>query len=125
LHFVQNCEKKGVYTIKYVNVNHPQLRPSISLYPDGLNSIANINKKVCEQSSGLFLEATGQSLPHRSQTVSASAISRFLNHYQWSVRAVIRVVRVEMIGQVKAERGAGRRPILTVILDMTTRRKNW
>ena len=71
------------------------------------------------------MEATGQSLPHHSQTVSASAISRFVNHYQWSVRTVIRVVRAEMIGQVKAERGDQRRPILTVILDMTTRRKNW
>lgn len=72
---------------------------------------------------GLFLEATGQSLPQHSQTVSASAISRFLNHYQWSVRAVIRVVRAEIIRQVKAERGLGRRPILTVILDMTTLEK--
>lgn len=72
---------------------------------------------------GLFLEATGQSLPTHSQTVSASAISRFLNHYQWSVRAVIRVVRAEIIRQVKAERGLGRRPILTVILDMTTLEK--
>lgn len=97
----------------------------MSLYPDGLNALANINKKVCEQSSGRFLEATGQSLPHHSQTVNASAISGFLNHYQWSVRAVTRVVRSEIISQVKAERGAQRRPILTVILDLTTRRKNW
>ncbi len=72
---------------------------------------------------GIFLEATGQSLPQHSQTVSPSAISRFLNHYQWSVRAIIRVLRVEIIRQVKAERGLGRRPILTVILDMTTLEK--
>jgi hypothetical protein len=72
---------------------------------------------------GLFLEATGQSLPHHSQTVSASAISRFLNHYQWSMRAVIRVVRAEIIRQVKAERRAGRRPMLQVILDLTTLEK--
>lgn len=74
---------------------------------------------------GLFLEATGQSLPQHSQTVSASAISRFLNHYQWSVRVVVRVVRAEIVRQVKAERGLGRRPILTVILDTIARRKNW
>src|SRR4028118_939343 len=67
---------------------------------------------------GLFLEAKGQSLPHHSQTVSASAISRFLNDYQCSVRAVIRVVRAQMSGQVKPERGTQKRPILTVILDM-------
>jgi hypothetical protein len=72
---------------------------------------------------GLFREATGQSLPHHSQTVSASAISRFLNHYQWSMRAVIRVVRAEIIRQVKAERRAGRRPMLQVILDLTTLEK--
>lgn len=72
---------------------------------------------------GLFLEATGQSLPHHCQTVSASALSRFLNHYQWSVRAVILVVRAEIIRQVKAERQGGRRPILQLILDMTTLEK--
>jgi hypothetical protein len=72
---------------------------------------------------GLFLEAIGQSLPQHSQTVSASAISRFLNHYQWSVRGVIRVVRTEIIRQVQAEKRSGRRPILTVILDMTTLEK--
>jgi len=54
------------------------------------------------------MEATGQSLPHHSQTVSASAISRFLNHYQWSVRAVIGVGSAERIGQVQAERGTQR-----------------
>lgn len=72
---------------------------------------------------GLFLEATGQSLPQHSTTVSASALSRFLNHYQWSVRAVIRVVRAEIIRQVKAEKRPGRRPKLQLILDMTTLEK--
>lgn len=72
---------------------------------------------------GLFLEATGQSLPQHCQTVSASAISRFLNHYNWPVRAVIRVVRAEIVRQIKAEIHFGRRPILTVILDLTTLEK--
>ncbi len=72
---------------------------------------------------GLFLEATGQSLPHHSTTVSASALSRFLNHYQWSVRAVIRVVRAEIIRLAQSEKLPGRRPILQVILDMTTLEK--
>lgn len=72
---------------------------------------------------GLFLEATGQSLPHHSTTVSASAISRFLNHYQWSVRTVIRVVRAEIIRLVQAEKMPGRRPKLLLILDMTTLEK--
>lgn len=72
---------------------------------------------------GLFLEATGQSLPHHSTTVSPSALSRFLNHYPWSVKAVIRVIRAEIMRTVKAEKRPGRRPILQVILDMTTLEK--
>jgi hypothetical protein len=72
---------------------------------------------------GLFLEATGQSLPNHATTVSASALSRFLNYYQWSVRSVIRVVRAEIIRQVKAEKLPGRRPKLELILDMTTLEK--
>ena len=68
---------------------------------------------------GLFLEATGQSLPHHSTTISASAISRFLNHYQWSVRAVIRVVRAEIIRLAQAEKNARySEPKLLVILAL-------
>ena len=73
---------------------------------------------------GLFLEATGQSLPHHSTTISASAISRFLNHYQWSVRAVIRVVRAEIIRLAQAEKNARySEPKLLVILALTTLEK--
>ena len=72
---------------------------------------------------GLFLEATGHSLPEHSQTVSGSAISRFLNQYNWSTRAVIRAIRADIVAQIKAERPPGRRPILQVILDMTTLEK--
>ena len=72
---------------------------------------------------GLFLEATGQSLPEHSKTVSPSAISRFLNKYNWSTRAVIREVRASIVMQIKAERPVGRRPVLQVILDLTTLEK--
>lgn len=68
---------------------------------------------------GLFLEATGQALPQHSETVSPSAISRFLNKYNWSCRSLIRVVRGQIVAQIQAERRCGRRPILQVILDMT------
>lgn len=71
---------------------------------------------------GLFLEATGN-IPAHSQTVSASAISRFLNSYQGSTRAVIRAVRANLLAQILAQRPPGRRPILQVILDMTTLEK--
>ncbi len=46
---------------------------------------------------GLFLEATGQSVPQHSQTVSPSALSRFLNKYnsknsvQLSVQYVLKL----------------------------------
>ncbi|MGL4623209.1 MAG: IS701 family transposase, partial [Chroococcidiopsis sp.] len=42
---------------------------------------------------GLFLEAQGHPLPQQTQIKSASALSRFLNHYQWSTRSVIRATR--------------------------------
>lgn len=73
---------------------------------------------------GLFLEATGRSLPEHSQTVSASALSRFLNKYTWSTRAVIRAVRADIVAQILSDqRPRGRRPILEVVLDMTTLEK--
>lgn len=68
---------------------------------------------------GLFLEATGQALPQHSEAVSPSALSRFLNKYNWPCRAVIRMVRAQIVAQIQAERHCGRRPILQVILDMT------
>lgn len=38
----------------------------------------------------LFLEAHGHPLPEHCKTKSASALSRFLNVYDWSTRSVIR-----------------------------------
>ena len=39
---------------------------------------------------GLFLAAQGYPLPQHTQVKSASSLSRFLNHYSWSTRGVIR-----------------------------------
>jgi hypothetical protein len=72
---------------------------------------------------GLFLSATGHSLPEHSQTVSASALSRFLNQYNWSTSSIIRRVRAQIVAQIQAERPPGRRPILQVVFDMTTLEK--
>ena len=80
----------------------------------------------------LFLQASGRlptaelrlTLPEHSQTLSASALSRFLNKYQWSCRAVIRAVRKSALQQIlAAESVVGRRPTLQVILDLTTLEK--
>jgi hypothetical protein len=40
----------------------------------------------------LFLEAQGHPLPQQTSVKSASSLSRFLNHYDWSTRRVIGMV---------------------------------
>lgn len=72
---------------------------------------------------GLFLEGRGTPLPEHCQTKSASALSRFLNKYSWSIRQVIRAVRSAAIQQVLSQPRLGRRPTLQVILDLTTLEK--
>ncbi|MBW4573486.1 MAG: hypothetical protein KME31_37710 [Tolypothrix carrinoi HA7290-LM1] len=42
---------------------------------------------------GLFLNAQGHPLPQHSKSKSPSALSRFLNVYDWSTRGVIRTTR--------------------------------
>ncbi|MBD2259312.1 transposase [Pseudanabaena sp. FACHB-2040] len=71
----------------------------------------------------LFLKAQGSPLPQHSELKSASALSRFLNHYAWSVRGVIRQVRGALREQLQRYRPRGRRPHLQVILDLTTLEK--
>ncbi len=46
---------------------------------------------------GLFLEAQGHPFPHHCQMKSASALSRFFNHYPWSTRAVLRTTRQRVL----------------------------
>lgn len=66
----------------------------------------------------LFLEATGSPLPNYCQVKSASALSRFLNQYQWSTRKVIRAVRSAALQQILSQPTRGRRPTLQVIIDL-------
>jgi Transposase DDE domain len=72
---------------------------------------------------GLFLEAQGHPLPQYSSLKSAGALSRFLNHYSWSTRQVIRVVRQALLEQLLKYCPKGRRPWLQVIVDLTTLEK--
>jgi hypothetical protein len=72
---------------------------------------------------GLFLAATGSPLPQYCQTKSASALSRFLNQYQWSTREVIKAVRSAARQQILSQLTKGRRPTLQVIVDLTTLEK--
>ena len=68
---------------------------------------------------GLFLEAQGHPLPQHCQTKSASALSRFLNHYEWSTRSVLRTTRhqvLQQIGRHLPSSGSS----LKVLIDLTT-----
>jgi hypothetical protein len=72
-----------------------------------------------------FLESDGNPRPERAPVKSPSAFSRFLNLYDWNARAIIRAVRNAILTQiwaVHAER-KGRRPILEIIVDLTTLEK--
>lgn len=71
----------------------------------------------------LFLRAQGTPLPEHSQLKSASALSRFLNLYTWSVRGLIRRLRQAVRQQLQQYRPRGRRPHLQVIVDLTTLEK--
>lgn len=71
----------------------------------------------------LFLRAQGAPLPEHSDLKSASALSRFLTVYTWSVRQIIRQMRQAIREALQRHRPRGRRPHLQVILDMTTLEK--
>lgn len=72
---------------------------------------------------GLFLQAQGHPLPQQCKAKSASALSRFLNLYAWSTRCLIRESRRMVIQQILSQPRVGRKPILQVIIDLTTLEK--
>ncbi|NEO17827.1 MULTISPECIES: transposase [unclassified Moorena] len=80
-------------------------------------------QETLESIFGLILCGQGNSVPDHCQTKSASAISRFLNNYQWSTRSLIRTVRSLIIKFILDQRKRGRKPTLQVILDLTTLEK--
>jgi len=71
---------------------------------------------------GLFLEAQGHPLPQQCQTKSASALSRFLNHYEWSTRSVLRTTRHQVLQQIGSHLPGSGSP-LKVLIDLTTLEK--
>lgn len=71
---------------------------------------------------GLFLEAQGHPLPQHAQVKSASALSRFLNQYQWSTRGVIRATRKAIFQQIQQHCPHKNAP-LQVLIDLTTLEK--
>lgn len=67
---------------------------------------------------GRFLEAQGYPLPQHTQVKSASSLSRFLNHYNWSTRSVIRTTRQTVLQQVTRHPPHPSTP-LRVLIDLT------
>lgn len=91
-------------------------------------TLLNLMPSAYQQASlqalfGLFFQAQGHPLPQHSPLKSASALSRFLNQYAWSTRRVIRATRQAALQQVLAQPRVGRRPVLQVIVDLTTAEK--
>lgn len=71
---------------------------------------------------GLFLEAQGHALPQHTQVKSAPSLSRFLNHYHWSTRSVIRTTRQAVLQQI-AQHPAHPSTPLRVLIDVTSLEK--
>lgn len=69
-----------------------------------------------------FLAALGQPGFCRSPAKSPSAISRFVNHYAWSLRTLVRAMRHHALDAFQSYQGGrrGRRPIIEIIVDMTS-----
>ncbi len=71
---------------------------------------------------GLFLQAQGHPLPQHTQLKSPSSLSRFLNHYRWSTRGVIRTTRRKVVQQV-SQHPPHRSVPLRVLIDLTSLEK--
>jgi hypothetical protein len=68
---------------------------------------------------GLFLGADGHGVPDHTEVKSPSALSRFLNHYPWSTREVIRVMRQGMREQLTRYSPRKDQPLM-VMIDLTS-----
>ena len=73
----------------------------------------------------LFLKGDGCPTLRRSSSKSPAALSRFLNHYTWNARALIRISRQHALERLFAyyQQQRGRRPRLLVTVDLTTLKK--
>jgi hypothetical protein len=71
---------------------------------------------------GLFLGEEGHALPAYTEVKSPSALSRFLNHYSWSTRCVIRTVHRRILQQLLRYCPSKDQPLL-VLIDLTSLEK--
>lgn len=73
----------------------------------------------------LFLRGDGCPCLRHSTSKSSAALSRFLNHYAWNARTVIRTTRQHALKSLFRyyQQRRGRRPRLLVTIDLTTLEK--
>jgi hypothetical protein len=71
---------------------------------------------------GRFLSAQGEALPAHTPLKSASALSRFLNHYQWSTRQVIGTTRRAILQHLAVHPVPANLPV-RLLVDLTTLKK--
>lgn len=101
--------------------NHAQ-----HLYCQLCNLFTNPHHKTSFQTLlSSFLRADGRPQPHHARGKSASALSRFLNHYPWNTRTLIRTTRQAVITSLLdlEQHRRGRRPWLRAIVDLTSLEK--
>ncbi len=104
-------------------MNHilPQAQELLSTLKQLMPTI--YQQETLESVLGLFLSGQAKGVPHHCQTKSESAISRFFNYYNWSTRSVIRTIRSHILNLISYQTIKGRKPILQVMLDLTTLEK--
>ncbi len=71
---------------------------------------------------GRFLSEQGHALPEHTPIKSASSLSRFLNHYQWSTRQVTRTTRAAILQQLAVHPIPANIPV-RLLIDLTTLKK--
>ncbi len=92
---------------------------------DLLNLMPSVHQRASLKAMlALFLGTQGMALPEHATYKSASALSRFLNLYNWPTTSVIRILRREILKILLERRKAGRRPILRTIVDLTPLQKS-
>jgi hypothetical protein len=77
------------------------------------------HKRTFEAFLLAFLSPYRSALPEHNPLRSASSISRFLNHYSWPTRALVRHIRSLLLDSLWEASKHGRDPFLKVIVDVT------
>jgi hypothetical protein len=71
-----------------------------------------------------FLTPTTSTVPEHNPLVSAASLSRFLNHYAWPTRQLLRLTWETLTAWLLSQPQRGRRPTLRVLIDLTCLEKS-